>query len=78
MKDFQRATDIRVGQLVSYSTGDGWTEPRRVISVQHNRLCGRTPNGEQVRGVVVQMEGRVVVSLDDDMVVQVEEEMAHA
>jgi hypothetical protein len=73
MKDFQKASSIRVGQHLSVNTDGEWSEPRQVLFVQHNRLVGRTPRGEQIRGVVALLTNRIVVSMDDDETVRVEE-----
>jgi len=78
MKDFQKASSIQVGQQLSVVLDGEWSEPRQVLYVQHNRLVGRTPKGEQIRGVVVLLAGRMVVSMDDDETVRVEEALTVA
>ncbi len=78
MVDIQTASEIRPGQVISFNDSGKWTEPAHVIHVQHNRLCGRTPNGLTFRGVVVLLSGRKVATLDDDTLVKLEKEPAHA
>jgi hypothetical protein len=78
MEGLQTASDIRRGQVISFNDGGQWTDPAQVIHVQHNRLCGRAADGRTVRGVVVLLSGRKVAALDDDTIVRLQKEPAHA
>lgn len=78
MKDFQTASQVKTGHFISINSAGHWTAPAEVLHVQHNRLCGRTPRGEQVRGVVIVLADDTVASMDDDTVVRIEKEVAHA
>lgn len=78
MKDFQTASQIERGQAISVESNGTWTEPSRVLHVQHNRLSGRTPQGVQLRGVVVLFADGNVASMDDDTIVKRTLEVAHA
>lgn len=78
MEDLQTASQVKTGQFISINSHGQWTAPAEVLHVQHNRLCGRTPRGEQVRGVVVVLADDSVASMDDDTIVKIEIEVAHA
>lgn len=78
MKDFQTAGQILKDQVVSLNHNGQWTEPAKVVDVQHNRRCGRNPQGLEPRGVVVLFDNGTVAAMDDDTIVRTEKVVAHA